>query len=120
LTEPLWGSIIDRNNNGITPKEYIMANRDGDGFLIDMNEWTPEVMMEMFETDGVEVTDEKVAHINLAREMYEESSMVPRVKDFGKALGMDRKAKGLYDEWKTGPMKQIAKYGGLPKPTGCV
>jgi len=26
----------------------------------------------------------------------------------------------LYDAWKTGPMKQIAKYGGLPKPTGCV
>jgi TusE/DsrC/DsvC family sulfur relay protein len=94
--------------------------RDGDGFLVDMNTWTPEVMNEMFEADGVEVTDEKVAHINLAREMYEESSMVPRVKDFGKALGMDRKAKGLYDEWKTGPMKQIAKYGGLPKPTGCV
>jgi TusE/DsrC/DsvC family sulfur relay protein len=94
--------------------------RDGDGFLVDMNSWTPEVMNEMFEADGVEVTDAKVAHINLAREMYEETSMVPRVKDFGKALGMDRKAKGLYDEWKTGPMKQIAKYAGLPKPTGCV
>ena len=96
------------------------VNRDGDGFLINMNEWTPEIMQEMFEEDSVEVTDAKVAHINLAREMYEETSMVPRVKDFGKALGMDRKAKGLYDEWKTGPMKQIAKYGGLPKPTGCV
>ena len=94
--------------------------RDGDGFLLNMNDWTPEVMNEMFVADGVDVTDEKVAHINLAREMFEESSIVPRVKDFGKALGMDRKAKGLYDEWKTGPMKQIAKYGGLPKPTGCV
>ena len=94
--------------------------RDGDGFLINMNDWTPDVMNAMFEADGVEVSDEKVKHINLAREMYEETSMVPRVKDFGKALGMDRKAKGLYDEWKTGPMKQIAKYGGLPKPTGCV
>jgi TusE/DsrC/DsvC family sulfur relay protein len=101
-------------------QQELIMERDGDGFLIDMNTWTPEVMVEMFEADGVEVTDEKVNHINLAREMYEETSMVPRVKDFGKALGMDRKAKGLYDEWKTGPMKQIAKYGGLPKPTGCV
>ena len=97
-----------------------MANRDGDGFLVDMNDWTLDVMFEMALEDGVEMTDEKVRHIELAREMYEETSMVPRVKDFGKALGMDRKAKGLYDEWKTGPMKQIAKYGGLPKPTGCV
>jgi hypothetical protein len=22
--------------------------------------------------------------------------------------------------WMTGPMKPITKYGGLPKPTGCV
>lgn len=95
-------------------------NRDGDGFLLDMSEWTPEVMEQMFEEDGQDITDEKVAHIKLARDMYEDTSMVPRVKDFGKALGMDRKAQGLYDVWKTGPMKQIAKYGGLPKPTGCV
>ena len=94
--------------------------RDGDGFLIRMCDWTPDVMEQMMKDDGVVLTHEKKAHIELAREMYEESSMVPRVKDFGKALGLDRKAKGLYDEWKTGPMKQIAKYGGLPKPTGCV
>ena len=95
-------------------------NRDGDGFLVDMNDWTPEVMNAMTAADGVELTEEMVNHINLAREMYEESSMVPRIKDFGKALGYDRKAKPLYDAWKSGPMKQIAKYGGLPKPTGCV
>jgi TusE/DsrC/DsvC family sulfur relay protein len=94
--------------------------RDGDGFLLRMCDWNETVMREMMEADGVELTEEKVRHIELARDMYADTSMVPRVKDFGKALGMDRKAKGLYDEWKTGPMKQIAKYGGLPKPTGCV
>jgi len=94
--------------------------RDGDGFLLRMCDWNETVMREMMEADGVDLTEEKVRHIELARDMYADTSMVPRVKDFGKALGMDRKAKGLYDEWKTGPMKQIAKYGGLPKPTGCV
>ena len=94
--------------------------RDGDGFLLDMSTWNEEVMNEMASADGVELTEEMISHINLAREMYENDSMVPRVRDFGKALGMDRKAKGLYEAWKTGPMKQIAKYGGLPKPTGCV
>ena len=94
--------------------------RDGDGFLLDMSTWNEEVMNEMASADGVELTEEMISHINLAREMYENDSMVPRVRDFGKALGMDRKAKELYDIWKSGPMKQIAKYGGLPKPTGCV
>jgi TusE/DsrC/DsvC family sulfur relay protein len=95
-------------------------NRDGDGFLVNMNDWSMDVMFEMALSDGVELTEEMVKHIELAREMYENDSMVPRVRDFGKALGMDRKAKELYDVWKSGPMKQIAKYGGLPKPTGCV
>jgi len=94
--------------------------RDGDGFLLSMSDWSVDVMHEMAREDDKELSEEQVSHIMLAREMYEETSMVPRVKDFGKALGMDRKAKGLYDAWKTGPMKQIAKYGGLPKPTGCV
>ena len=94
--------------------------RDGDGFLINMNEWTDDVMHSMAEDDGVVLTGQMVEQIMLARQMFEETSMVPRIKDFGKALGMDRKAKGLYDVWKSGPMKQIAKYGGLPKPTGCV
>ena len=94
--------------------------RDGDGFLINMNDWTPEVMNEMAIADGIVLKPEMVEHINLARDMYENDGMVPRVRDFGKALGMDRKAKVLYDIWKSGPMKQIAKYGGLPKPTGCV
>ena len=94
--------------------------RDGDGFLVDMNTWSVDVMRAMADADGVELTEEMESHIDLAREMYENDSMVPRVRDFGKALGMDRKAKGLYDVWKSGPMKQIAKYGGLPKPTGCV
>jgi len=26
----------------------------------------------------------------------------------------------MFKMWLTGPMKPITKYGGLPKPTGCV
>ena len=28
--------------------------------------------------------------------------------------------KELFRIWMTGPMKPITKYGGMPKPTGCV
>jgi len=97
-----------------------IPERDGDGFLLDMSQWTMDIAHAMAEEDGKPLTEEQVSHIVKAREMYDDTQMVPRVKDFGKALGMDRKAKGLYEAWKTGPMKQIAKYGGLPKPTGCV
>ncbi|MGB5409136.1 MAG: hypothetical protein WBN43_20425 [Thiogranum sp.] len=26
----------------------------------------------------------------------------------------------MFKMWRSGPMKPITKYGGLPKPTGCV
>jgi sulfur relay (sulfurtransferase) DsrC/TusE family protein len=37
---------------------------------------------------------------------------------FAKYIDMDQKE--LFNVWMTGPMKPINKYGGLPKPTGCV
>ena len=94
--------------------------RDGDGFLVNRDEWSPEVMAWMATEDGFELTDEIVGYINRAREMYEEDNVVPAVRVFAKELGMDRKAKQLYEVFESGPMKKIAKYGGLPKPTGCV
>ena len=48
------------------------------------------------------------------------ANMKKAVRIFAKEFGMDRKASKLYDVFKSGPMKKIAKYGGLPKPTGCV
>jgi TusE/DsrC/DsvC family sulfur relay protein len=97
-----------------------IPERDGDGFLKDMNQWNEDVMYAMAEADSFNLTDEAKGYIMKAREMFEESQAVPAVRIFAKELGMDRKAKGLYDVFESGPMKKIAKYGGLPKPTGCV
>ncbi len=97
-----------------------MINVDGDGFLLNMGDWTPEVMHELASQDGVTLNDEMIKYIMSARELYEENQTVPPIREFGKLHGMDRKAQPLYDLFETGPMKRIAKYGGLPKPTGCV
>ena len=64
--------------------------------------------------------DEIKTYIDKAREMYSKSGTVPAVRIFAKEFGMDRKASKLYEVFESGPMKKIAKYGGLPKPTGCV
>ena len=53
-----------------------------------------------------------------AREYYDEFQSVPPVRKFAKYIEMDQK--DLFKVWMTGPMKPITKYGGLPKPTGCV
>lgn len=95
-----------------------LPERDGDGYLTDMSNWTPEIGRAMAEADGIDLDDTKWNQILKAREYYEEHSSVPPIRKFAKFIGENQKE--LFTLWLTGPMKPITKYGGLPKPTGCV
>ncbi len=92
--------------------------RDGDGYLLDRDAWTPELARAMAEADGIEISDPKWQQIQKAREYYEEFGVVPPIRKFAKYCGEDQQA--MFKLWMAGPMKPITKYGGLPKPTGCV
>jgi tRNA 2-thiouridine synthesizing protein E len=95
-----------------------LPDRDGDGYLTDMDAWSPEIGREMAATDGVELDDVKWQQILQARQYFEEHSVVPPIRKFAKYIGENQKE--MFKLWMTGPMKPITKYGGLPKPTGCV
>lgn len=95
-----------------------VLQRDGDGYLIDRDAWTPEIGRAMAEADGVELDDVKWDHIVKARDYYEQFGVVPPIRKFAKFVEVDQKE--IFKIWMTGPMKPITKYGGLPKPTGCV
>lgn len=95
-----------------------IPERDGDGYLVDMNAWTPDIGRAMAEADGIELDDVKWNHIVKAREYYDDEAVVPPIRKFAKYVGEDQKE--IFRIWNTGPMKPITKYGGLPKPTGCV
>ncbi|MDX2477734.1 MAG: TusE/DsrC/DsvC family sulfur relay protein, partial [Gammaproteobacteria bacterium] len=53
-----------------------------------------------------------------AREYYDDHAVVPPIRKFSKYIEANQKE--MFKMWMTGPMKPITKYGGLPKPTGCV
>jgi tRNA 2-thiouridine synthesizing protein E len=95
-----------------------LPERDGDGYLVDMNSWTPEIGRAMAEADGVTIDDSQWEQIMRAREYYDDYNVVPPIRKFAKYVGVDQKE--MFKKWMTGPMKPITKYGGLPKPTGCV
>jgi len=95
-----------------------LPERDGDGYLSDMSQWTPDIGRAMAEADGVALDDTKWQHILKAREYFENHGVVPPIRKFSKYCGEDQKV--MFKLWMTGPMKPITKYGGLPKPTGCV
>ncbi len=92
--------------------------RDGDGYLLDMEVWTPEIGKAMAEADGFDMTEEKWEQVLKAREYYDDAQSVPPIRKFAAYIGVPNKQ--MFDLWQTGPMKPITKYGGLPKPTGCV
>jgi TusE/DsrC/DsvC family sulfur relay protein len=95
-----------------------IPERDGDGYLTDMSLWTPETGRAMAEVDGVGLDEIKWDHIVKAREYFDQFGVVPPIRKFAKYIGADQK--DMFKMWMTGPMKPITKYGGLPKPTGCV
>ena len=55
-------------------------NRDGDGFLVNTNDWSEEVMNQMAEEDNFVITDEIKIYIDKAREMFNETGTVPAVR----------------------------------------
>jgi tRNA 2-thiouridine synthesizing protein E len=95
-----------------------IPNRDGDGYLVDMNDWTEEIGRLMAEADNYELNEKKWEQIMKAREFFEEFGSVPPIRKFAKYIEEDQK--DVFELWMTGPMKPITKYGGMPKPTGCV
>lgn len=95
-----------------------MPERDGDGYLCDMRLWTPDIAKAMAESDDFPINENMWKQIELARAIYKKTGSVPPVRKFIKFLGIDKKE--IFLMWANGPMKPITKYGGLPKPTGCV
>jgi TusE/DsrC/DsvC family sulfur relay protein len=90
-----------------------IPERDGDGYLTDMNAWTEDVGRAMAEADGYELDEAKWDQIMKARAYFEEFSSVPPIRKFAKYLNEDQNA--VFKLWMTGPMKPITKYGGLPQ-----
>ena len=91
---------------------------DGEGFLVNRDDWNEQIAKDLAAVDEFEMNDQVMGYIREARAMFDENGVVPPIRKFAKAAGVS--SKDLYDVFKKGPMKLICKWGGLPKPTGCV
>jgi TusE/DsrC/DsvC family sulfur relay protein len=98
---------------------------DDDGYIVNLDDWTPDIAKSMAEQDGLSLTDAHWEVINFLREYYKKYQIAPMikilVKEIGKAMGPEKgNTKYLYELYPAGPAKQACRYAGLPKPTGCV
>jgi len=105
--------------------DVLGAPVDEEGFLVDLNDWTKDIALEMAKMEDLELTDEHWDVLNFLREYYEEYQIAPAVrvltKAIAKKMGKDKgNSKYLYSLFPYGPGKQGCKFAGLPKPTGCI
>lgn len=103
---------------------------DPEGYLVNLDEWSPEVAQALAEDEALELRDEHWELIELIRQFYAEfdhsPAMRPLVKYISLHLGKE-KGRSVYlmqqlpPNDKTGsPPKRLARIAGLPKPDNCL
>lgn len=98
---------------------------DTEGFLRNLEDWSPEVARQIAGTEGIELDDPHWEIIELLRAYYEEfdssPAMRPLVKYSRLKLGLD-KGKSIYlmSLFPGSPAKIGSKIAGLPKPDNCL
>ncbi len=92
---------------------------DEDGFIVNPEDWTPEIATALAKTEGIDDLGEDHWKImNYLREYFKEYGTAPMIRKMSKQSGF--KLKEIYALFPSGPAKGACKLAGLPKPTGCV
>lgn len=90
-----------------------------EGYMLDPNEWTKEIAVEIAKEEGIEELGEdhwKV--IEFCRGNASGSGKSPTLREI--TVGADIPTKLLFKLFPKGPAKKVAKISGLGKPEGCV
>lgn len=104
---------------------------DEEGYLLNRDDWSEEVAEQMAaiqaQEDGVKLTETHWGLIQYFREYYNENKVHPTMHKLVMTLGKqhgehfhDEKSyqKYLYDIFPHGPVQELCKLAGLPKPIG--
>ncbi len=98
---------------------------DEKGYLLDWNDWTPEVTRTMAAADGVELVDDHWALVEIFRTYFGQYEIEPPmralVRRARETLGGDKGgSRYLYQLFPDGPGTQGCRYSGLPRPVSCL
>jgi tRNA 2-thiouridine synthesizing protein E len=94
--------------------------RDGHGYLVNLNEWNEDIAQELAEEEEVNLTDDSFKLIAFLREEYiNNNANQPNERNMVKGLKGDWEGKlttkELYTLFPKGPAKQAGKIAGLPE-----
>lgn len=94
---------------------------DEEGFLLDPNDWSPEVAAQIARELGLELTDDVWEVVQFVRDYYERCQSVPEARVLLKELGarhgkVRATRKYLYRLFPYGYGQQACKIAGMRKP----
>lgn len=98
---------------------------DKEGFLLDPDQWTPELSAWLAEQEGIQLTSAHWEVLTVLRQFYQDYQTAPAmrvlVKVVRNALG-EEKGNSIYlmQLFPGSPAKLASKLAGLPKPTNCL
>jgi len=88
-----------------------------EGYLKNMNDWTPELAREMAAKENIQLTDKHFEVLNWLRTKQAEG--VPlSIRKIGNSGLVD--IKQFYALFPGGPLKISSKLAGIPKPASCI
>ena len=92
---------------------------DEDGFLLRFDDWCPEWLEYVKDSEGIsELNEDHQKILDFLQDYYRKNGIAPMVRILSKNTGY--KLKEVYELFPSGPGKGACKMAGLPKPTGCV
>jgi TusE/DsrC/DsvC family sulfur relay protein len=91
---------------------------DAEGFLTDLQEWSEPLASALATLIGLELTDEHLRIVRLARDDFAAQGESPTLRRMSTVAGVPIKT--LFTLFPQKPAKKIAYVAGLPKPRGCI
>ena len=90
---------------------------NAEGYLKNMNDWSPELAREMAASENIQLTDKHFEVLNWLRAKQAEG--VPlSIRKVGNSGVVD--IKQFYALFPGGPLKISSKIAGIPKPASCI
>lgn len=98
---------------------------DQEGFLRDVNDWSPEVAGLLAAQDALRLEDAHWEIIELFRHYYQAHGLIPILRVLGRVIerelgGAKANSQYLHRLFPMGPLRQASRIAGLPKPPSCL
>ena len=98
---------------------------DDEGYLLDLNDWSYELMMLIAANEELHLSNEHLTVINIVRQYYQEYGTTPAIRTLIAYLKKQNMTNlcssvALARLYTKGAAKTAAKLAGLPKPVKCI